>query len=191
MKLFKIGKVVSIGKTYVILESNYTGYIIYVANPERFEKDKVMKMFIYEHRSEYSSAIYGFKEFKERILFEDLLSVSGIGPKTALSILKLEAENVISYIQDKNVESLSSIPSVGTKTANQIIFELGNKYKDVKAKTDGKHLPVEVASPLKTLGFNQKQIDFAISELKPADSIEILVENAIRLISNAKHTQTQ
>lgn len=189
MKLFKIGKVVSIGKTYVILESNYTGYIVYVAHPDRFEKDKGVKMYIYEHKSEYTSAIYGFKEFRERILFEELLSVSGIGPKTALSILRMEVNNVIAYIQNNDVASLSSIPSVGVKTANQIIFELANKYKDVKTKAEGKFLPIEVASPLKTLGFNQKQIDYAIGELKPADSIEILVENAIRLISNAKHSQ--
>lgn len=186
MKLFKIGKVISLGKTYVILESNYTGYIVYVPNPERFEKDKVIKMYIYEHRSEYTSAIYGFKDFQERILFEDLLSVAGVGPKTAISILKMECNNVIKYIQEKDYESLSSIPSVGMKTAQQLVIELSTKYQNMKIKHDGRHLPNEVASSLKTLGFNQKQIDYAISNLKPADSIEVLVENAIRVISSAK-----
>lgn len=190
MKLFKIGKIVSIGKTYVILESNYTGFIVYVAQPEQFEKDKNIKLYIYEHRSEYTSAMYGFKTFQERILFEDLLSVSGIGPKTALSLLKLGHENVINYIQLGDHESLSSVPSVGIKTANQIVFELNAKYQNLKIKASGKHLPIEVVNPLKTLGFNQKQIDYAVGELKPADNIETLVENAIRLISNAKPAQT-
>lgn len=190
MKLFKIGKIVSIGKTYVILESNYTGFIVYAAQPEQFEKDKNLKLYIYEHRSEYTSAMYGFKTFQERILFEDLLSVSGIGPKTALSLLKLGHENVIGYIQNSDHESLSSVPSVGIRTANQILFELSAKYQSMKLKSTGKYLPTEVVNPLKTLGFSQKQIDYAIKELKPEDSIETMVENAIKLISNSKSVQT-
>ena len=84
-----VGKVISKSKQNLIFESNYTGYIIHVSNVDKFETDKFQKIFIYEHKNEYSHSYFGFKEFKERILFEDLISIPGIGPKTALSILTI------------------------------------------------------------------------------------------------------
>lgn len=187
MELFKIGKIVSIGKTYVILECNYTGYIVYVANPHQFIKDKVIKIYTYVHQSEYSTALYGFASFKERILFEDLISVNGIGPKTAIATLKMGHENVSHYIANGDANALSSIPQIGPKTANQLIFELRGKYEKFTAKKDNKkYSTVDVIDSLKTLGFNQKQIDYAITNITPSDSVELMLEEAIKSISNAK-----
>ena len=85
--LYKLGRVISKTKTCLIFESNYTGYAIFVTNVDNYEVDKFQKIFVYEHKSEYGHSYYGFKEFKERIFFEDLLTIQGIGPKTAMSIL--------------------------------------------------------------------------------------------------------
>ncbi len=188
MDLYKVGKIVSIGKTYIILESNYTGQIVYVARPSLFKKDKIRKVYIYNHHTEYSEAIYGFESFKERILFEDLISVSGIGPKTALNLLKEGHQNAINLISDGDAQKLAKFPSLGLKTANQLIFELKDKYVNMANKQAGKASAIDVKHSLKTLGFNAKQIDYAMSKLEPKPSIEIMVEEAIRLISNANFT---
>lgn len=187
MELFKIGKIVSIGKTYVILESNYTGYIIYVANPNQFIKDKIIKIYTYLHQSEYTSALYGFSSFKERILFEDLISVNGIGPKTAIAALKMGMDNVAKYISSGDSKSLSAIPQIGLKTANQLVFELRDKYAKFVSKTsEQKYSTIDIIDSLKTLGFNQKQIDYALSNVTPNQSVEVMLEEAIKSISNAK-----
>ncbi|MBX4210191.2 MAG: hypothetical protein K4H23_03445 [Mollicutes bacterium PWAP] len=81
-------KIVSIGKSYVIYNSGNNGYIIYIANKEDFKIIKKMKMFIYEYKNEYLSTLYGFKTFKDRIFFDDLVKMPGIWPKTALNLLR-------------------------------------------------------------------------------------------------------
>lgn len=189
MELYKTGKVVSIGKTYIILDSNYTGHIVYVAKAQEWEeeKDKVKKVYLYEHTTEYVRATYGFKSFNERVLFEDLLSVSGVGPKTALNILREGFENVITLIAQAKVKELSEIPLLGLKASNQIVFELKGKYeKNALANNSSKLASSELRSSLKTLGFNPRQIDYAVANVKSSGNIEQLIEEAIKAIANAK-----
>lgn len=185
MNLYKVGKVVSIGKTYIIHETNNVGTIIYVARPKQFTKNTDRKIFIYEHKSDYSESIYGFGNFKERILFENLLKVSGVGPKTAINILRDGPERPTELIASADAHGLSQYPAIGLKTANQIILQLKDLYKNLDVIKKGMISPTEVSSPLKTLGFNNRQIKHAVDNLKPNKSIEILVEEAIKLISNA------
>lgn len=192
MELYKRGKVVSVGKSYVIFETNFVGSIIYVPNVEIFKEDEKLKLFVYKYQTEYSTAVYGFKTFKERLLFEDLISLNGIGPKTAIGLLKEGKDMLINMLANADVEGLASFPYLGIKTANQIVFELSDKYKNMQAKDGvGKSnmiLPISAKDSLKTLGFNQKQIDYAIKTIKPQPKIELLVEEAIKAISNAKFT---
>lgn len=192
MELYKRGKVVSVGKSYVIFETNFIGSIIYVPNVEVFKEDEKLKLFVYKYQTEYSTAVYGFKTFKERLLFEDLISLNGIGPKTAIGLLKEGKDMLINMLANADVDGLSSFPYLGVKTANQIVFELSEKYKNMLAKEGAKTsnmiLPASAKDSLKTLGFNQKQIDYAIKTIKPQPKIELLVEEAIKAISSAKFT---
>ena len=184
MELYRKGNIISIGKTYVIVETNNTGHIIYVARPNDFRKDKFTKVYIYNHKSEYTEAIYGFNTFNERVLFENLLSVNGVGPKTALNILKEGIDNPILYISSGDAKALTRYPSLGAKTAAQIIFELKDKYKD-KQRPKGTISTTEIRNTLKTLGFNEKQILHAIQNIKPEKTLEGMIERAIITISNA------
>lgn len=188
MEIYKYGKIVSIGKTYLILETNNIGNIIYVPNIEVFTPEERRKIFIYKYETEFTTAIYGFATFKERLMFEDLISINGIGPKTAIGLLKEGKEMLMNLLAKGDVEGLSSFPYLGVKTANQIVFELSGKYKNMMAKNKGEslYLPVEAKKSLKTLGFNSKQIEYAIHTIKPETNIEKLVEEAIKAISNAK-----
>lgn len=186
MELYKIGKVVSLGKTYIILESNSTGHIVHVPRVNEYEKDKSRKVFVYNHKTDYTESLYGFPSFAERLLFEDLISLNGIGPKTAQNLLRDGYEKISEYIANGEVELISKYPSLGVKTASQIVLELSEKYKNFRTKQTAKSVGVEVIESLKTLGFNQKQIDYALTKLTPSNSLEEMVETSIRLIADAK-----
>ncbi|WP_168380675.1 Holliday junction branch migration protein RuvA [Mycoplasma todarodis] len=192
--LYKIGKIVSIGKNYIILESNYRGEIVYVPRPSDFVADKIIKVFIYEYKYENISSLYGFKTFKERILFEDLLGVPGIGPKTGIQIMKEKIKTILGFLLSGDAEALAHLPGLGVKSAKQMIFELQDKYIKLTANKErnnsknkeGLHIVSEIIPTLKTLGFNKKQINSSIHLVKPNKNIEVMVEEAIKLISNAK-----
>ncbi len=120
-------------------------------------------------------------------MFEDLLSVSGIGPKTALSMLREGAQNIISLISQAKVKELAELPQLGIKSANQIVFELKGKYE--KNAIDNQVVQLassELKSSLKVLGFNQRQIDYALANVKSQGNIEKLIEEAIKVIAHAK-----
>lgn len=189
MKLYKIGKIVSIGKTYIIFESNYSGEIIYVARPKEYKKDVVKKLYVYEHKSDYSETTYGFFSFKERVLFENLMKVAGVGPKTAIGLLSEGTDALIDIIMNENLDALKDYPTIGKKTASQIMLELSEIYKNVEVEKSGMVLPKTIGPSLKTLGFSKTQIEFAISKVKPQKNIEPMVEEAIKLISNGQRQQ--
>ena len=164
MEIYKIGKIVSKNKRYIIFESNNCGDLIYVNNINKFKVGSNLKLFIYKYQNEYINNLYGFSSFKERILFDDLLSINGVGPKTALSLLKEGEEMLINIIANKDLENLNNFQN---KKINKI-------------------MPLMLKKPLKNLGFNQKQINFAIKNVKPQENIETLIEESIKIISNAK-----
>lgn len=189
MKLYKIGKVVSIGKTYIVLESNYSGTIIYVARPKEFKKDVVKKVYVYEHKSDYSETTYGFFTFKERVLFENLMKVAGIGPKTAISLLADGTDVLIDIISSNNIEALKNYPTIGNKTAAQIMLELSSTYQNQKNKKEGTLSPSKIHDSLKVLGFSKEQISLAVSKVKPQKTIEPMIEEAIKIISHEQRQQ--
>ncbi len=186
MNLYKRGTVTSIGKKYIIFENNFTGAIIYTPRTNDFKKGEKCKVFIYEYRYENLRTIYGFKTIKERILFEDLLSVPGIGPKTAVQILECPIKQLISKIITGNLKDLSELPGLGIKSAKHLIFEMQDKYKNIYKDKVGAAKVIDIKPTLKTLGFNSNQIKYALKHLTEFKKPEIMVEEAIRIISNEK-----
>lgn len=204
MELYRVGKVVFRNNNYLILECNKVGYLIYVPKPERFNLDEEKRIYLFTYESEYSKTIYGFDNFKERIMFEDLITVQGIGPKTALAFLNNGWWKCMSLIAEGEWEIISKFPYISMKMAKQIVLDFQNKYKKMISNSESKeidenpdqefeitsHLKANVQTELedtsKVLGFKRKQIDFALANLQPNDNFELLIEEAIRLISNAR-----
>lgn len=193
--LYILGKLIAKTKNFLIFESNYIGYLIKVSNVDKYEIDKFQKIFVYEYKNDYEKNYYGFKEFKERMFFEDLISIQGIGPKTALSIMAVGWKEVINKIIEGNFNDLAKIPYVGIRTARQIVFDFQKKYKNIfKNKPESNKNKMEVFKTLKTLGFNEKQIEFVSNKLEEDTDIDIMVEKAIELISREQQeniTKTQ
>lgn len=187
--LYKVGKVISKTKKSLIFESNYTGYTINVSNVDLFELDKFQKIFLYAYENDYTRTMYGFKEFKERILFEDLLSVQGIGPRTAMSIISNNWKEVIDFIANGDHESIAKIPYVGARVARQIVFDFQKKYNSIISNNTESKNKIEVYKTLKILGFNDKQINSISSKLIDTNNIDQMIESAIELISHEQQKQ--
>src|SRR5690625_2783328 len=122
----------------VIVDVNGIGNEIFCANPFSFQQqmDKEVFVYTYHHVREDVQALYGFKTEDEKFLFEQLISVSGIGPKSAITILgTVHVPDFISAVERENEKYLTQFPGVGKKTARQIILDLKGKLVHVASYT--------------------------------------------------------
>ncbi|WP_036452204.1 Holliday junction branch migration protein RuvA [Mycoplasma buteonis] len=196
MILYKIGEIVYKNKGNIILESGGTGYILSVPQENRFEVGQKLKLYLYEYRTDYLTNTYGFKDFKERLLFIDLISIDKIGPRIALSILDTGWETVATFIANEQWQELTKYNFVSEKTAKLICVELRNKWNKLvnsnnknKDKTEVNNL-TDLAKTLATLGFKKHQIDFALSKIHNCSDLDKMVEESIEIIaSNNKIAQ--
>ena len=193
MLIYKYGKIMHVNTNYLILDHNGEGELIYVPNIERFKKDEVRKIFISHIQSEYNNTTYGFDNFKELVIFEDLISLQGIGPKIAISILNEGWEKIIAMVANEDKEALQEINYVSGKIANNIIFNFKDKYAKFLEKLEGfetykmkkvtNNFVTQFEDTMKMLGFKNPQIQYALDKMEINENIEKCVEDAIKLIS--------
>ncbi|EAG9231219.1 Holliday junction branch migration protein RuvA [Listeria monocytogenes] len=130
------GTVTTITPEYIVVEAGHIGYQIITGNPFSFQRleGTEAQVFLYQHVREDNISLFGFQTTEERYLFKKLLSVSGIGPKSALAIIASgDVVPLISAIESEDDVYLTKFPSVGKKTARQIILDLKGKLADVVA----------------------------------------------------------
>ena len=123
---YMIGRVIDITPAYIVLENNGIGYKIAMGNPYRLSSQVNQEVKIYLHQviREDAQLLYGFSRLEEKELFLRLISVSGIGPKSALAIMANEDyTGMVSAIESGNVTYLVKFPGVGKKTAQQMILD--------------------------------------------------------------------
>lgn len=193
MLIYKYGKIMHVNTNYLILDHNGEGELIYVPNIERFKKDEVRKIFILHIQNEYNNTTYGFDNFKELVIFEDLISLQGIGPKIAISILNEGWEKIIAMVANEDKEALQEINYVSGKIANNIIFNFKDKYAKFLEKLEGfetykmkkvtNNFVTQFEDTMKMLGFKNPQIQYALDKMEINENIEKCVEDAIKLIS--------
>ncbi|EKG5242536.1 Holliday junction branch migration protein RuvA [Listeria innocua] len=130
------GIVKTITPEYIVVETGQIGYQIITGNPFSFQRleGTEAQVFLYQHVREDNISLFGFQSTEERYLFKKLLSVSGIGPKSALAIIASgDVVPLITAIETEDDVYLTKFPSVGKKTARQIILDLKGKLADVVA----------------------------------------------------------
>src|ERR1700756_2789100 len=127
-------------------------------------------LFIHTHVREDAPALYGSLRAQEKQLFEKLISVSGIGPRLAVTILSgMQADSLVAAIKGNNVASLTRIPGIGKKTAERMVLELRDKLDafGVAPETVAAVSPVEedVISALVNLGYQRPVAERALAKL--------------------------
>lgn len=190
MILYRIGEIMHINAQNIIFESRGEGYSLIVPNSSRFNNNQKVKLFIYEYKNDYNTQTYAFKDYMERVLFVDLISLTGIGPRIAMNLLDNDWERIANYIALSDVESLSKIPYVQDKQAKLIVVNLQNKWSKILIKNkelakDSKEINNlnDVVTSLKIMGFKEKQINEAISKIENKGNVEEMIQKSIEFIS--------
>ena len=181
---FLKGKVELLKRPFVIIDVNGVGYKVLV--PEtiyaKLSLGESLKIFTYTYVREDALDLFGFLEAEDLGLFENLLTVSGVGPKTALNIFSFgERKDIIEAIIKGDVTFFTSVPRLGTKNAQKIIIELKNKMgSDTDFDLSGKDLleNAEVVQALKDFGFSVAEAQKAVREIK---QVGLTTEEKIRL----------
>lgn len=196
------GTITQVFPAYIVVENNGIGYLINVANPFRFKTDETKQEKIYLHQvvRENEIALYGFSDFNEKQLFLKLISVSGIGPKSALAILANEDHNgFVSAVNNDDDAYLTKFPGIGKKTAKQIILDLKGKLgglergEPLKGQQD-LEIVAEQACPylkealeaLLALGYTKTEVKKTGRKLLDfkGDSTDEYLRQALRLMMN-------
>lgn len=184
------GKIVMKKPTKIILDVSGVGYLINIS-VSTFEKipDEAEKvsLFTYLNVKEDALDLYGFWTIEEKEMFELLISVSGIGPKIAQSILSaIQIDELKEAIKFGNLSRLTATPGVGRKTAERMILELKDKIDSLEqidmTKISGVSIKNDAVLALTNLGYNQKTAINVIRQIldaKPTITIEDLVKEAL------------
>ena len=161
------GELAHILPTAIVVDVHGVGYQVVFANPYRLQDSlkKQIKVLVQQVVREDSITLYGFISSEERELFQRLISVSGIGPKSAMSILANDdTEGFVNAVESGNVTYLTKFPGVGKKTAQQIIFDLKGKFEAVPEETTKAVVSTnqatleEAKEALLGLGYSAKEI---------------------------------
>jgi len=181
---FLSGEVVARDDPYIVIDVNGVGYKVVVANGvlSNIEKNGKVKLFVYTHVREDAISLFGFLDSLDLKLFEQLISVSGIGPKTAMNIFSIGTRDAISQaIITSDVSFFVGVPRLGKKNAQKIIIELKSKIGSIEdldlSKMDAKENS-EVILALKSFGFSSKE---ALGSLKNIKDKGNTTEEKIRL----------
>jgi Holliday junction DNA helicase RuvA len=189
------GKIISINDNYVVLEVGGLGIKVNIsANfASKLVIEDLITLVTYLNVREDALDLYGFKNDSERNLFLMLISISGIGPKLAVSILSgVELDELKLNILSGDIKSLTSIPGVGAKTAKRIIIELKDKLSKTTTTELGfeddysSNISKDVLSALVGLGYSESMATEVIKRINPAKSdksIESLIKESLKILN--------
>lgn len=187
-----------ISTNFVVIDVGGLGYKIYVTEPviqNIGNVGDVVKLHTYYHvMQDNSVCLYGFLTKEELRMFELLISVSGIGAKSAIVTLSnMDPSSFALAVITDNVAVLNKIPGVGKKTAQRIILELKDKIKTEEAvakapesstvSADNENCQ-DAIQALQILGYNKKDIEKAFEKIANKDvSVEELIKKGLTLLS--------
>ena len=133
--------------------------------------------------------LYGFLSNDERVAFRQLLKISGVGPKLALSVLSgLSLNDLAVAVANKEVGRLTKIPGVGKKTAERLLLELQGKFAVPASGNANKAAPAQgsdVINALLALGYTVKEADWAVGQLPQDANVSDGIRLALKLLSKA------
>lgn len=189
---FLSGKIKFIFGEEIILDVAGVGYRISV-NPIGLEIGAAAEFFIHTAVREDAINLYGFKTREAFELFENLLTVSGIGAKSALAIVsKISVAEFAAAVATQDLNALTKLPGVGKKSAQRILLELKDKFKDLPAETVAQDFkPVQIKSSasdeatdaLSALGYTSAEISAVLKRAPKNLTTEQLIKFALKEFS--------
>lgn len=191
------GKIADKANNYVVIDAGGVGYKIFMSTKAiegLNDIGEMQKVYTYYYVREDNISLYGFLSNEELRMFELLLSVSGIGAKSALAILsEITPSSFALAVITSDDSKLVKIPGIGKKTAARMILELKDKLKTETAiektekiekaiKEDNKDS--EAVSALQVLGYTNKEIEKALEKIDVAGlGVEDIIKKALAILS--------
>jgi Holliday junction DNA helicase RuvA len=130
--------------------------------------------------------LYGFLTAGERTAFRQLLKVSGVGPKVALSVLSgLSVDDLAAAVASNDAARLTKVPGVGKKTAERLVLELRDKLPLAVSvvRTDANPASGDVVNALLGLGYNEREAQSAVKQLAPDLPLTDAIRQALKLLA--------
>lgn len=199
------GKLIDRHATSVVLDVGGVGYEVTIPVTTFYdleEAGQTVSLRIYTHVREDTLQLFGFKTLRERELFQMLISVSGIGPKSGVAMLSgMSADEIITAIRTNNLARLTSIPGVGKKTAERLVLDLRDKMAALSspaleeqyaaasaagAVASEDSLREDALSALNNLGYQRAAAEKAVTHAMQEGgelSVEVILRRSLRTLS--------
>ena len=182
------GKLIARHPNQAIVETMGVGYDVTITVPTFSELPSAgseVALHIHTHVREDQIALYGFLRPEEKQLFEKLITVSGIGPKLAITILSgMPADDMTGAIRGNDIARLTKIPGIGKKTAERMVLELRDKLPPVDSDRVNmipslSAIEEDVLSALQNLGYQRAAAEKAVTSVEKDGSFEKMFRAAL------------
>lgn len=198
MIAYIIGEVVALGDNEVLLENSGIAYSLATskASMSHFHVGETCKIYTYLQVREDDLSLYGFHDQAERDLFLELIRVTAVGPKMALSILStLTPDQFLRAVLDSDIKTLTLAPGVGKKTASRIILELVDQVKQLglpaqpQAEAGGLEGPGHgdqrriAEEALLNLGYGRSEVRQVLDAIDLSQPLEAIIRQALQQLS--------
>ncbi|MDO5510031.1 MAG: Holliday junction branch migration protein RuvA [Weeksellaceae bacterium] len=185
------GKLVEINPSFLVVDCGGVGYKVHISLQTYAKTQHAENLLIYTYHlvREDAQILYGFADKQERIIFEKLISVNGVGPASAQMMLStLSAEEIFSAVSHSDVKMLQSVKGIGLKTAQRIIIDLKDKISKIEdteilSKSSENKNKFEALSALEVLGISKKASENMVDKLikdHPGISLEELIKETLK-----------
>lgn len=183
------GKIISKKPTQILLDVNGVGYVVNITIPtfENLSKgdSEFVSLFTYLNVRDDALILFGFSNLAEKEMFELLISVNGIGPKLAQSILSgIQIEDLKEALKNADLSRIVAIPGIGRKTAQRLLIELRDKVDSIGDNISeiggvSYNLKMDAIVALTQLGYNQKTAEKTVRQILENNQ-DITLENLIK-----------
>lgn len=196
MIAYLTGKILQKTPTQSIIDCQGVGYEVFHTpyTAEKMQSTNV-SLHIHNHIREDAFQLFGFFSIDEKNLFKDLLKVSSVGPKLALSILSgIQYQELVTALHNKDIQRLQKIPGIGKKTAERLSIELADKVmaslgSDLSPATQEVQKETELESVLLNLGYQKNDITKVIPKVREfieVEALEVVVKKALGELTKAR-----
>ncbi len=184
---FLSGKIIYTSDRFAVLDVNGVGYKVFTTGETLRQAEKSGgSVSFWTHLSvrENSLDLYGFIEQSELEFFELLLTVSGIGPKTALGIMNAApVELIVSAITEGDSSHLTKVSGIGTKNAQKMVMELKGKVNGFRATTPMGEKETDALEALEALGYSLREAREVLKKISPsADTTSEKIKESLKLL---------
>jgi Holliday junction DNA helicase RuvA len=185
------GKLIEKNPTNIVVECNGVGYFVNISlnTFSGLGNNESVKIFTKLIVREDAHILYGFATTEERTMFEQLISVSGIGPNTAMIMLSsLVPEEISHAIQVEDVRTIQGIKGIGAKTAQRVIVDLKDKMLKMNFSSENMFVQnntnrFDALTALVSLGFDKKAAEKAIDKVAQGDdTVEKIIKEALKIL---------